>query len=228
VTPLLLREQPAVALPYAQQALARRLAAAPALALLVSDDRMTGSGWQPVAVTGRPRLLADRDGKLFTDQLLEQELRKYPPSRALADSVLLRREHWWYLPRLIVTLEPDSVTAVGARAGGQGEVLAVVDEAGQLAVDTVRGDDEVAGQRRLTSLHGRDLPSGAAVLLGHDFSVPDLERWTPWHSRGWLAGAHLTVEQRPERTSLEPPPGLWRRLRRQQQLERACRRALAG
>jgi hypothetical protein len=65
------------------------------------------------------------------------------------------------------------------------------------------------------------------VLLGHDFAVPDLERWTPWTTRGWSAADGLfTVEQRPARTSLEPPLGVWQRLRRQRELERACRRAL--
>jgi hypothetical protein len=228
VTPLLLDGAPAVALPYADAALARRVAAAPRAALVVSDDRLTGRGWWPVAVTGRPRLIEDPDGTLFTGRLLGQELRKYPPARALADSPLLRREHWWYLPRLVVVLEVAAVTPVAARPGGRGEVLAVAEPAGRLAVDTVRCDEAGPGRLRVTSLVGRAPADGPAVLLGHDFSAPDLERWTPWTTRGRLADGVLAVEERPDRTGLEPPYGLWRRLRRHRDLARACRRALAG
>lgn len=228
VTPLLLGDDPAVAYPYADLALARRVAAAPAVALVLSDDRMAGRGWRPAAVTGRPRLVEDRDGALFTDQLLDQELRKYPPARALIDSLLLRREHWWYVPRLVVVLADAAATPVGVRTGGAGELLAVAAE-GQLSVDTVRRALEGSGRVRVTSLAGREPARGPAVLLGHDFSVPDLERWTPWTTRGWSAADGLfTVEQRPDRTGLAPPLGLWQRLRRQRELERACRRALDG
>jgi hypothetical protein len=228
VTPLLLGDEPAVAYPYADLALARRVAAAPAVALVLSDDRMTGQGWRPAAVTGRPRLVEDRDGALFTDRLLEQELRKYPPARTLIDSVLLRREHWWYVPRLVVVLADATATPVGVRTGGAGGLLAVATE-GELYVDTVSCAEEGPGRLRVTSLAGREPAHGPAVLLGHDFSVPDLERWTPWTTRGWSdAGGWFTVEERPDRTGLAPPLGLWQRLRRQRELERACRRVLNG
>lgn len=228
VTPLLLADQPAVAYPYAQAALARRLAAAPVAALVVSDDRLTARGWRPVAVTGRPRLVEDERGELFTEQLLGQELRKYPPARALIDSPLLRREHWWYLPRLIVVLEAGSAAPVGARPGGTGEVLAVAGDGERLYVDTVERAGDGYGNTRVVSLAGRPPVTGPAVLLGHDFSAPDLERWTPWTTRGRLAGGALTVAEPPARTGLEPPLGLWRRLARHRGLERACRRALPG
>jgi hypothetical protein len=226
VTPLLLGDEPAVAYPYGEAELARRVAAAAAVALVVSDDRMTGRGWQPVALTGRPRLVEDRDGALFADRLLDQELRKYPPARAFADSPLLRREHWWYVPRLIVVVEGAVAAPVGPRPAGAGQLLAVAGDPDRLYVDTVSCAEEGSGWLRVTSLAGRSPASGPAVLLGHDFSAPDLERWTPWTTRGWLADQLLTIEQRPGRTTLEPPLGLWRRLRRQRRLELACRRAL--
>lgn len=236
VTPLLLDGQPAVAYPYASAALAREVAAAPVVALLVTDDRMTGRGWRPLAASGRPRLVEDHEGELVRDRLLGQELRKYPPARALADSPLLRREHWWYIPRLVVTIEVTSVEPLGAREGGSGEVLAVA-AGGQLAVDTVRraGDEpdrvRVASLAAVSTAGGTQLrgpaAGGEAVLFGHDFSVPDLERWTPWTTRGRFGDGVVTVAEHPRHTSLEPPPGLWRRLRRQYTLERGCRRALA-
>jgi hypothetical protein len=228
-TPLLLGDEPAVAFPYADLELAQRVAAAAAVALVVSDDRLTGRGWRPAALTGRPRLVEDRDGALFADRLLDQELRKYPPARVLADSVMLRREHWWYLPRLIVAVSEAVAVPVGARPAGTGELLAVAEGADRLYVDTVSATEDGAGSLRLASLAGRPSASGPALLLGHDFSAPDLERWTPWTTRGWLAvGGLFAVEQRPDRTGLEPPLRLWRRLRRQQRLERACRRALVS
>ncbi|NGM15766.1 pyridoxamine 5'-phosphate oxidase family protein [Verrucosispora sp. WMMA2044] len=228
VTPLLLGDRPAVALPYAEVTLARRLAAAQVAALVVSDDRLTGRGWRPVAVAGRPRLTEDRDGTLFTDRLLDQELRKYPPARALIDSPLLRREHWWYLPRLIVVLDVDTATTIGARPDGTGEVLAVARD-DRLYVDSVtRADGQVGEPVRVRSLAGRLPADGPAVLLGHDFSAPDLERWTPWTTRGELADGVLAVTAAPARTTLAPPLGLWRRLTRQRRLARACQDALDG
>ncbi|MBQ1050631.1 pyridoxamine 5'-phosphate oxidase family protein [Micromonospora sp. C51] len=229
VTPLLLDDRPAVAFPYAEAAFARRLAAAPVAALVVSDDRLTGPGWRPVAVAGRPRLTEDREGALFAEQLLNQELRKYPPARALIDSPLLRREHWWYLPRLIVVLDVVTTTAVGARVDGVGEMLAVARDDQQLYVDSVtRPDHEGSKAVRVRSLAGRVPADGPAVLLGHDFSAPDLERWTPWTTRGELTDGVLTVTATPARTAVAPPLGLWRRLTRQRRLARACQDALSG
>ncbi|MCP2252155.1 hypothetical protein LY13_000894 [Prauserella aidingensis] len=68
-----------------------------------------------VAASAAVRIVDDLDGELFTDELLDQELVKYPPSRALADSVLLRRENWWWLPRIVVEL-----TGPAADAGSAG------------------------------------------------------------------------------------------------------------
>nr|MDT0659936.1 pyridoxamine 5'-phosphate oxidase family protein [Micromonospora sp. DSM 115978] len=228
VTPLLFGNRPAVAFPYADAAEARRLSTAPLAALVVSDDRLTGRSWRPLAVIGRPHLTEDRDGTLFADRLLSQELRKYPPARALIDSPLLRREHWWYLPRLVLSIDAAAVVAVGARAGGAGEVMAVGAADRRLYVDTVDGTAGGGGQIRVTSHTGRRPPTGPAVLLAHDFSVPDLERWTPWTTHGWLADGALTVERAAERTALAPPLGLWRRLTRHRRLGRACRHALAS
>ncbi|NED99200.1 pyridoxamine 5'-phosphate oxidase family protein [Phytoactinopolyspora halotolerans] len=254
VTPLWLDTAPAVAYTYAEHELARTLAAASRVCLVLSDTRMAGSHWRPLALSGRFRLVEDRSGELFVDRLLAQELRKYPPSRTYADSPLLRREHWWFLPRLILVLEVMDATPVAARADGTGHVLAVAPRQANhtgLMVDTVRvGDDdpeaadgaEVAGHGlvhtstpaeqgrpgilRIVSLAGNALPDGPATLLGHDFSVPDLERWTPWLTRGAMIHDALHVEEWPHRTSLEASPGVWRRFQRHRRLERACRTGL--
>lgn len=228
-TPLLLGKEPALAYPYAREEHARTVAAAALVAVVLSDDRMTSREWSPTLLWARPRLLEDRDGSLFGAELITQELLKYPPSRALIDSPLLRREHWWYLPRLVVAMEVTAVEPVGARPGGHGALLAVAGH-GQLSVDTVTVANDAAhpdgtDRLQLTSRTGGVAPDGPAVLLGHDFS-PDLETWEPWTVRGRLSWPMLTVAERSERRAADRRPKLWTRLRRQHRLQRACRRAL--
>lgn len=228
VTPLVLAGRPAVAFPYAYEQLARRVGGSSAAALCLTDTRMTGSTWSATAVLGPAHLVADHEGTRFTEELLTQELRKYPPSRALADSAILRREHWWYLPRLIAVVEPAAAIPLSPREGGHGELLAVA-AGGRLHVDTVEratppGDATTSIEVR--SLSGRTMPAGPAVLLAHDFSVPDLERWASWLTRGAYADGGVSVDEAPERTTLEPPLTLRERLRRHRDLGRACRKAL--
>jgi hypothetical protein len=222
VVPLVLEERPAIALPWAQVEMARAVAAAGQVALALSDPRLTGSAWRPLVLTGRPALIEDADGSLFTDALLDQELRKHPPSRALADSPMLRREHWWYLPRLVVVLESVRVEELRRREGAADAVLAV-DDAG-LLVRTVRVEDWTA--EPLTLRGAPVAAAGPAVLIGQEISVPDVERWTVHTTTGRYVEGRL-VDARPSGPRvLEPVPGLLARMRRQRALERACAGAL--
>lgn len=222
VTPLLWGDQPVVAYPYAYADLARQVASSAAVALTLSDSRMTGSGWRAITATGHARLIEDPQGEAFRDHLLREELRKHPPSRTLADSVMLQREHWWFLPRLIVVLELGPPMPVEPRDDQNCQVLSIWDGY-LLHVDTVRVTDAGPDRLKLTSLAGRPPLDGPAVLLGHDFSVPDLERWTPWVTRGTVTGDMLSVTEWPERTTLQPNLTLRQRYRRQRDLEKACR-----
>ena len=222
VTPLLWGDQPVVTYPYAYADLARQLASSAAVALTLSDPRMTGSGWRAMTATGHTRLIEDPQGEAFRDHLLREELRKHPPSRTLADSVMLQREHWWFMPRLIVVLDLGPPTPVEPRTDAECQVLSVWDGY-LLHVDTVRVTDAGPDRLNLASLAGRPPLDGPAVLLGHDFSVPDLERWTPWVTRGTVTGDMLSVTEWPERTTLEPNLSLRQRYRRQRDLEKACR-----
>jgi hypothetical protein len=222
VVPLLMDGRPAVALPWAHAGAARAAGTAEEVALVLSDPRLTGSAWRPLVLSGRPVLIEDGDGSLFTDRLLDQELRKHPPSRALADSPMLRREHWWYLPRLLIVLEPARVEALHPRQGPADVVLAV-DDAG-LHVRTVRVADWDADPMTL-----RDAPPGIrgpAVLIGQEMSVPDVERWTVHTTTGHYAEGQVTHLRPSGPRELEPVPGLLTRVRRQRALERACVRAL--
>ncbi|TYP88513.1 pyridoxamine 5'-phosphate oxidase family protein [Blastococcus xanthinilyticus] len=222
VVPLVLGGRPAVALPWAHVATARAVAASDTAALVLSDPRLTGSRWEPLVVTGRPSLVADGAGDLFAEELLDQELRKHPPARALADSPMLRREHWWYLPRLVLVLDPVEVSP-GARREGPADAVLGVDD-GRLHVATVRVADWDTDPLDLRG--GPGSASGPAVLVGQEFSVPDVERWTVHTTTGRYADGQLTgVVPAPTR-ALEPLPGLLARMRRQRSLERACVSAL--
>jgi len=211
----------AVALPWAYEEQAREAAAASSAALVLSEPRLAAPGWEPVAGIGRLLLVEDGEGEVFRAQLLDEEVRKHPPARALCGSLLLRREHWWYLPRLVLVLEPQRVVRVGPREGPQDALLAV--DAGGLQVATVRVREWEAEPLELS---GGPEVRGPAVLVGQEVSTPDAERWTVHVTSGRYDGGRLEEVQRPATRELEAVPGLRARVRRQRDLERSCVRAL--
>jgi hypothetical protein len=211
-----------VALPWAFADDARAAAASTEAAMVLSEPRLTGSAWRPLVATGRLTLVEDGDGTLFTDQLLEQEVRKHPPSRALIDSPMLRREHSWYLPRLVLVLDPVSVEPGGRRDGPDDAVLAVDDDG--LFIRTVRVGDWDADPMPLAG--GPLTVSGPALLVGQEISVPDVECWTVHTSSGTYTDGQLSDVVLAADRALEPVPKLLARVRRQRALEKACVSAL--
>lgn len=222
VVPLVFGGQPAVALPWSHAETAREAATSADAALVLSEPRLTGSAWEPLVVMGRLSLLEDAEGDLFGEELLTQELRKHPPSRALADSPMLRREHWWYLPRLILVLEPTQVVAGRRREGPSDAVLGVDDDG--LHVRTVTVADWEADP--LPIREGPVTVSGPAVLVTQEMSVPDVEQWSVHTTTGAYADGRLSDVRLPESRALEARPGLLARMRRQRALEQACVTAL--
>jgi len=224
---------PVLAFTWAEAALARSVGAANEIVLTLTDPRCTGSGFTPTLVRASPVLREDRTGAEFTEGLLREELRKYPPARRYADSPLLQREHWWYLPRLQVTLEVHSTSPFAARTDpGQG-ILAVHD--GQLSVTVAALEDAdvvtaapVAGPEVLRPRLAGGVPPrpGPAVLFGHDLTYPDMEQWAQWTWRGQWDGDVLLVRERPPKIGLGRTPTLPQRWRSHRELERRCRRAL--
>ena len=118
LTPLPLDGAPAFALPYACTGLAHDLEESPQVSLTFSDSRRAYVGWTPLAVKGRVEVIPDPEGDLFTEKLLYWELRKFPPSRGLVGSLLLRRDNWWYVPRLIVRFTPTEKARPAAAVPG--------------------------------------------------------------------------------------------------------------
>ena len=173
VVPLEHEGRPTLALHWSAWEPAGQLAACPEVALVLSDRRQAQRDWEPGALHGRMRLVVDEDGEVFTGALLDQELRKHAPSRAYADSAVLRREHWWFLPRLLLVLEPAAAVVVRERTDPERTgVLAVARPDGGVDLDTVSVEPGSAGAR-CVSLAGRPAGCGggsgraaAARLLG--------------------------------------------------------------
>ena len=216
---LLRQGRPAVAFTYADEALARSVASSGAVSLSLTEPRSTGAAFRPLLATGRPVLVEDPEGDVYAADLLLQELHRYPPSRAYVDSPILQRENWWYLPRLVVELDLDSVRALPARADAAQHLLVVATGEGP-AVHVARMSAE--GRDRLELDLDRAAPPGPAVLFGQDASFPDLENWAQWSYRGAWDGSTFTVHDPPATVGLGRTPGLRQRWRRHRDLERGC------
>lgn len=224
VVALLRGPVPVVALTWAAEDVAREVAAAPAVALSLTEPRSTGRAFQPTVLHGRAHLVEDPTGHLFQAELLDQELRRHPPSRVLADSPLLRREHWWYLPRLVLELRVDRAEPLVERAAPR-DLLLVSDQGGPVV--QVAGIRDQGADRVELDVEGVLPEEGTrCVLFGQDASFPDLERWNQWHRRGTWTHGGLAVEHAGGVPGLRPTPGLWQRWRDQRMHGRACRQAL--
>lgn len=253
---LLWGETPAIAFNYADADLARSIAAAPQATFAFTETRSTSSSFVPGSIAGKPSLSEDHDGSIFTEELLEQELRRHPPARVFADSVLLRREHWWYLPRLIVPLDVEALRPLPQRTQPEPssgiqhlpplgtdqvppsslstEYLLAVAVDGRLETRLVRAAAASSpGSLVLEPVGGGTLSRGQAVLAGQDASFPDRQQWSTWQYRGFCTGdqvetgALLEVAEEPQSKGLEPVPSVWKRMRRQQQFGKACRKGIA-
>ncbi|MPZ97204.1 MAG: pyridoxamine 5'-phosphate oxidase family protein [Propionibacteriales bacterium] len=226
VVAVMLDGRPAVAFTYAQEERARSAAGSSVLAIAFTERRSTGRSFRPLVAVGRPRLVEDPGGVVFTEHLLDDELRRYPPSRGFADSPLLRREHWWYLPRLIVCLDVTSVQELPDRASPDDGLLAVAPASDRIEVRVVDVSSPASGPTVVPTVHGPVVPPGPAALLGQDASFPDLEQWSTWCFHGSWDGDLMTVTRAPEQVGLEPPRTLRQRLRAQRDLARRCRAAI--
>lgn len=233
VVPLELDGLPGVALPYSAADSVASLRRADRAAFIVSDGRarsnVGGVLAGPVTVTD------DVDGSRFVADLLPRELVKHPPSRALADSVLLRRENWWWLPRIIVALSVVERTAsLPLRTDAAHDGVLVYDggDGPRVTVVAPAPDSDWATPRVRLVAHGDTPPrgdGGPALIIGHDYTAPDFERWETWTVRGALRGAELLVTDRTGEpgASLEPL-GLFQRMRRHRALMRACKEGIAA
>jgi hypothetical protein len=224
VVALVRDQRPVLAFTYADEAVARGVARSERVALALTETRSTGQAFQPMLVSGRPDLVEDPKGELYVADLAVQELHRYPPSRLFADSPLLMREHWWYLPRLLVEIDVDSADPMPPRSGSHDHLLVVAN--GSAPVVRRAGIRERSGDTVRLSVDGPPPSAGPAALFGQDASFPDLEQWSQWRYAGEWDGSALTVEEAPSSTGLGPAPGLVQRWRRQRDLRRRCVEAI--
>lgn len=228
VVPLVMEERPTLALPYASAPLVDAIAGSGEVTLALTDGRRSGSAWRPLVARVRAEVVADPEGERFENAgLLEQELLKHPPSRHLADSPLLRREHWWYLPRLIVTATELLTGSLAAPREGDHTALLAWNGPPWPNADVVEVETWEADGLRLRSGANRELGGlrGPGTLYVHRAADPNLERQTTFTVTGSLRGGWLDVED--TAGSREVPRfrlgSGWRATRR---LERACLREL--
>ena len=224
VVALLRDDRPVLAFTYADVEAAGSLGAASQAVLTLTERRSTGTSFRPVTLAGRPSLAEDPQGEVFVAELVTQELRRYPPARLFADSPLLMREHWWYLPRLLVELAVDTVEPVEPRVAPYDHLLVVAD--GDRPVIRVARVDGPEGERLGVEVLGEAPPAGPAVVFGQDASFPDLDQWAQWRWTGRWDGHGLVVEQSPATVGLGRPPGVVQRWRRQRAFERRCTEAI--
>lgn len=230
MTPVVSDGVPAFTLTYAEAEAAREINASPEVCLVFSDSRLAYAGWSPLAVSARTEMVEDSKGDDFLELFLEQELRKYPPSRLYMDTLVLRRENWWYTPRLMLHLkdfgEPRSIarrsvpadTGVIAWSSGEG-----------LRAETVEVGDWESERIPLRFADGDPpLADAPAALLFHDFSVPDMEQETSLLATGHLSGGRFAVEDRAGSRDLPALPGLIARFRAQRSLKKRCAAGIAA
>jgi hypothetical protein len=213
VVPLIEEARPVMALTYDRLREARRLAAAGQVVLGVHAFAGARAPLAGATVT----VAEDPTGTSFAQRLLAQELAKHPPSRELADSLLLRSEHWWYLPRLLVSARPRGPLRPPAP---RRDALAAVATASGLELWTV-DLDEATRRPRLRP----EMPDGPLTVLQHGAELPDLDR--RWSRRWWgtAEGGRLLLDGWEER-GVGRRPGVWRRWRDEVALGRACRAGL--
>ncbi len=229
VTPLLLEGDPAFTLTYARLKLAREISASSQTALAFHDSRLAYVGWSPLTVTAEVEVIPDPDGELFREKLLHQELRKFPPDRQLIDNLLLQRENWWYMPRLIVRLTETGEPRPIARGKAPDHGVLAYASGGILTAETVRVKNWNAGRIpvRLLGDGEPSPPEGSpAALLYHDFAVPDMDPRTSFLAIGRLENGRLSVAWRSGSRILGKRPGVLARWRAQRDLERRCKAGL--
>ena len=212
VVPLMWQAAPGMALTYDRQQEAEAIATSRSVVLCVAALTTT----EPVSRAARLQLATDPDGERFQAELLAQELAKHPPSRKRADSLLLRSEHWWFLPRLLLSARLEGTPVERHRPG---DALAAGVDGERLIVTTC--------DLREGEPDPRGLPDGPAIVLQHGASLPDLEeRW----ARRWfgeVTHGRFVTERVEGSGPRERPRSLWTRWREEVRLEKACRRALA-
>nr|WP_246422079.1 hypothetical protein [Nocardiopsis mwathae] len=240
VVPLLWDDRPCVALPLAHLAAVDTMTSGTA-AFAVTGERPGGA--PAMVAAGRVDIRFDLEGEGFVDHLLDQEAVKYPPTRLRSDSMMARRENWWWLARVLITLaDVENVRELPGRSRPEDALLVRPDERGthgrgprpdlpRVDVVTAREWPQDPGatadlwERGGSPLEGAGEP---AFAFSHAHS-PDRERWERWHRTGTLIGEELRVAAGAGGpTAGLRPFGVIERFRNHRDVARRCRRGIAA
>lgn len=228
VTPLVAEEGGCVAaLPVSRTPLVRRLAHAGEALVAVTDARPTRPGWESAAARCRVQVDEDRTGDRYViGGLMGEELAKSPALRAMLDTPILRREHWWLVPRWLVFFEVEAKVAAPRRLGPR-SALAVSwisgSAPGLASVDDVGWDADPVDLAGATPR----LADGPGAVLTHDWVDRDRGHQRLLLRAGRLDGGRLHVARAVGAPESHRTPGLRARMRARRDLERACRAHLA-
>lgn len=200
---------------------------------------------QTLVAAGRVETRFDLEGEDFVEHLLAQEVAKHPPTRLRADSLMARRENWWWIPRVLVTLTGmDRVRALPPRNGPRDALLVrqQADSGGLLPaphVTVVTADrwpePAETGWIELRACAADRLGGDGegAFVFGHRHS-PDFERWERWYRSGTMHGGALRTssgEGAPlpgdERAGGAEPFSLVQRAFQHRRVAKACKRGIA-
>ncbi|MDA8371499.1 MAG: hypothetical protein M0026_16775 [Nocardiopsaceae bacterium] len=235
VVPLMWDDHPCVALPLAHLGMVDTMTSGRAVFALTGAAPDTGPA---LAGAGRVDIRFDLDGTRFVEHLLDQEITKHPPSRLRADGLMTRRENWWWVPRVLITLieaedvrelpartRPEDALLVRARGPEAGAAGPRVDVVTAAAWPADTGHDVELWRRDGAALEGAGEP---AFVFGHQHS-PDFERWERWHRSGALKGDTLVVASGAGGPAPAPAPfGFLERWRNHRGLARACKAGIAA
>lgn len=233
VVPLVWDDLPCVALPMAHLDAVDTMTSGRAAFAVTDPDSAEASGG--LVASGPVDIRFDLEGARFVEHLLEQEIVKHPPTRLRADGLMARRENWWWVPRVLITLTAEEeVREIPARRRGEDALLVRAVGAGAAPrVDTVTarawpkepGAEAELWRRDGAALQGAGEP---AFAFAHRNS-PDFERWERWYRSGRAEGEALTVVEATGSPDQEPPRpyNLLERFRNHRDVVRACKEGVA-
>ncbi len=240
VVPLCLDGRPTLALPYSYYADVAGLHGKP-----VTFSVTKSAGGDAGAMTGRVRIVHDLDGEVFLRELLTQEIVKFPPTRLLADGLMAQRDNWWWVARMLVTLEVEDSHALPVREDTNDALLVREFGGGSAEPGTTCGPRVSVARIAQWPVSGAISVPGAsadgatpaatersedastrALLFGHARS-PDAERWESWSRTGVLQAGQFHVTEAHGQPSTVGPMSLLQRYRTHRARAKDCRRGLA-
>lgn len=159
-------------------------------AQLIREDGRVALLAGGVHMIGRAEVRSDVRGDFFVAHLLDQELAKYPPARALVAVPLHRRLFAWYFGRALMSFWPERVEH---RLGDDARTLVTLDANGFPSIAPIDAPD--APSEQLAIPFSPVAHDGPALLLRHRESA-DMSDLRHASIRGTLAGGVFTVRRR--------------------------------